>query len=88
MVTCLWLILASQAWLTTLGVGNSNVTVANAVVMTMILDYMGMVSGLMFGGSSKLVRTFAANQKFYTMLAEALGLVSTILTLSTVLYPY
>ena len=81
-------ILASQAWLTTLGVGNSNITVVNAVVMTMILDYMGMVSGLMFGGSSKLVRTFAANQKFYTMLAEALGLVSTILTLSTVLYPY
>ena len=81
-------ILASQAWLTTLGVGNSNITVVNAVVMTMILDYMGMVSGLMFGGSSKLVRTFAANQKFYTMLAEALSLVSTILTLSTVLYPY
>ena len=80
-------ILANQAYLTTLGVGNPDVTVFSAIVMTMILDYASMVSGLIFAGSPTMVRKFAIHQRYWIMVHEGLNLVSTSFTLVSCLFP-
>ena len=80
-------ILKNQAWLTVLGVGNAQASVVSAVVMTMMVDYSGMVSGLYFAGSQKRVKKFAANQKYWTMVYEILVLISVVLTLVSSFFP-
>ena len=69
-----------------LGVGDGSKNVVSTIVLTMILNYANMVIGLLFGGSSKLVQTFASDQKFYGVVVQMIQLVSTLLAVLAPLF--
>lgn len=48
--------------------------------MTMILDYANMLFGLIFGASSYRVQMFVSNQKYWYLVSEVFGLISTCVT--------
>lgn len=81
-------ILNNQAWLTNLGVGNPDRTIVSSVILTMILDYANMVSGLVIAGSPSTIRMFVSNQKFWVMMKEYMNFASIIFTLLSLSFPH
>ncbi len=81
-------LLNSQAFLTGLGVGDASISPVGAVVITLILAYPAMVSGLLVGSFPKLVSSFGKRQKQYQVFKEFLDLLGNTLSLIAPAYSH
>lgn len=80
-------LLSTQAYLTGLGVGNADTTPVDAVIVTLILAYPAMLSGLAIGAVPSLVTAFGAWQKRSQVLSAVIQLLSTTLAFLAPVYP-